>query len=156
MNITMTKITFAGLLAALLVHLEILALPVILLFTVMIIDYATGLMAASHRRQEISSYKSIEGVAKKICLLLLVAVGLVLDALIEYGRELFGFDFPWSFVLAALIAVWLTANEIISILENMLDIGVHFPPWLLPFVKNIRSKAEAAAPQIDKEDNNHE
>lgn len=151
MQLTATKITFAGIMAILCVHLEALAFPAIILVAVMFIDYATGLMAASHRGQQISSYRSVEGIAKKVCLLLLVAVGLILDMLIVYVRELFGFDFPWSFVLSALIAVWLTANEIISVLENIRDIGVHIPPWLIPLVKNIKSKAEDIPPKFDEQ-----
>lgn len=151
MNITITKITFTGIITLLCIHLEALALPVVLLVIVMLIDYGTGLMAASHRGNEITSYRSINGIAKKICLVLLVAVGLVLDILVVYAKESFGLDFPWSFIFAALIAVWLTANEIISILENVQDIGAPIPPWLLPMVKNIRKKAESIPPQIDKE-----
>ena len=44
-----------------------------------------------------------------------------------------------------MVAVWLVVNEIISILENMLDIGVRMPPFLLPVVKYIRRQVEAKA-----------
>lgn len=156
MNSTAAKITFTGIVAVLCVYLEALAIPILLLIAAMIIDYVTGLMAASNRDSEITSYRSINGIAKKVCLLLLVVVGLILDVLVVYARESFNLSFPWSFIFAALIAFWLTASEIISILENIQDTGVNLPPWLLPLAKNIRSKIEHASPKIDEEDNNHE
>lgn len=146
MNETATKITLTGILAALSIWLEALMLPVSLLVFSMLIDYGTGLMAASHRGDTITSYRSVNGIAKKICLLLLVAVGLILDCLVFYVRENFGLPFPWSFVIAAIISVWLTANEIISILENIQDIGVKLPAWLLPLVKNLKGKVESLTP----------
>lgn len=154
MNTTLAKFTLTGLMAAVYIWLEALALPVMLLIASMIIDYVTGLMAASHRGQTVTSYRSINGIAKKVCLLLLVAVGLILDCLVFYVRESFGLPFTWSFVIAAVIAVWLTVNEIISILENVQDIGVNIPFWLLPLVRNLKGKVEGITP--GKEDNEEE
>ena len=37
--------------------------------------------------------------------------------------------------MASLVAIWLIANEIISILENIGDIGVNVPPFLVVFGK---------------------
>ena len=152
MNEIAVKLTFTGLLAILSLWLEALTVPVILLVLAMVLDYATGLMAASHRGNDITSYRSINGIAKKICHLLLVAVGLIMDCLILYCKEIFGLSLPWSFVIAAVIAVWLTVNEVISILENIQDIGVSMPIWLLPLVKNIKSKVESLSPETEKED----
>ena len=42
--------------------LGILAIPVMLLITCNIIDYATGLIASKFRNQEIDSYKGIKGI----------------------------------------------------------------------------------------------
>jgi len=152
MNEIAVKFTFTGLLAILSLWLEALTVPVILLVLAMVLDYATGLMAASHRGNDITSYRSINGIAKKICHLLMVAVGLIMDCLILYCKEIFGLSLPWSFVIAAVIAVWLTVNEVISILENIQDIGVSMPIWLLPLVKNIKSKVESLSPETEKED----
>jgi len=152
MNEIAVKLTFTGLLAILSLWLEALTVPVILLVLAMVLDYATGLMAASHRGNDITSYRSINGIAKKICHLLMVAVGLIMDCLILYCKEIFGLSLPWSFVIAAVIAVWLTVNEVISILENIQDIGVSMPIWLLPLVKNIKSKVESLSPETEKED----
>jgi len=142
MNVTTAKVTLTGLLAMLSIRLEALALPVMLLLSAMVIDYITGLMAAPNRGDAITSYRSINGIAKKICLLFLVAVGLILDCLMFYIKANFDLPFLWSFVISVVIALWLTINEIISILENIRDIGVVFPAWLLPLVKNLKGKIE--------------
>ena len=103
--------------------LGLLYVPMIVLILCNIIDYGTGLCAAKYRQETVCSYKSIRGIAKKICMWLLVAVGAILDWLLS----------------------WLIANEIISILENVKDIGAPLPPFLLKLAKNIKSKTEEAA-----------
>ncbi len=76
---------------------------------------------------------------------LLVCVGVLVDAfIINYGGRL-GLAVPSLFIISCLVASWLFVNELISILENMVDIGVKMPPFLLPLVKNIKSKVEAQA-----------
>ncbi len=73
---------------------------------------------------------------------LLVGVGAVLDWLIAYATENLGIEFPFKFVIASLAAVWLIANEIISILENVADIGVNTPPFLKRIAAKIKTTVE--------------
>ena len=63
--------------------LGILAIPVMLLITCNVIDYITGLIASKFRNQEIDSYKGIRGIAKKICMWLLVGVGVTLPPFLQ-------------------------------------------------------------------------
>lgn len=97
--------------------LGILAIPVMLLITCNIIDYATGLIASKFRNQEIDSYKGIKGIAKKICMWLLVGVGVIVDQLLSYSADVVGITLPFTFLVACIVAIWLNCNEIISILE---------------------------------------
>ena len=98
--------------------------------------------AAQLRAEVISSYRSIKGIVKKVCMWLLVVVGGVLDWIITYAAENAGINLGVSFVVACVVCVWLMVNEIISILENMIDIGVQFPPFLIKLAKHIRAKSE--------------
>ena len=123
--------------------LGVLAIPVLLLVLVNIIDYGTGLAAAKYRGQKISSYKGFKGIAKKVCMWLLVAVGAIVDMLITYAVSQAGYHLPFGYGIACLVAVWLICNEIISILENISDIGVALPPFLLKIVKNLKSQVES-------------
>lgn len=82
-----------------------------------IIDYGTGLAAAKYREQKISSYKGFRGIAKKVCMWLLVVVGAITDSLITYAAQQAGITLNFGYAVASLVAVWLICNEIISILE---------------------------------------
>ncbi len=144
------KVTVTAVLAALMSWLGILAVPVFLLVGCNVVDYATGLCAAKYREEPISSYKGMRGIAKKIGMWLLVLVGAWIDILINYTIHTAGVNLTIPFIVATVVAVWLIVNEIISILENMKDIGVPIPPFLLPLMKNIQRKVEEKA-QIEEE-----
>ncbi len=147
------KTTVIAVISALMSWLGILAVPVFLLLGCNIIDYATGLRAAKYRNDGgISSYKSIRGIEKKVCQWLLVVVGAVVDVLINYAMEYAGIELTLPFIVGTVVAVWLVVNEIISILENMMDIGVAMPPFLLPLVRYIRQQTENKAVIPDQED----
>lgn len=139
------KVTVIAVMSALMSWLGILAVPVLLLVGCNIIDYATGLCAVKYRNDSISSYKSIRGITKKVCMWLLVVVGAFIDVLIQYAVECAGIGLTVPFVVATVVAVWLVVNEIISILENMSDIGVNMPPFLLPLMKYIKKQVEDKA-----------
>lgn len=115
----------------------ILAIPILLMVGSNVIDYITGLIASKYRKQPIESYKGFKGIAKKVCMWLLVAVGVIIDQLILYASEALGFDFKINFLVAAIVAIWIICNEIISILENMIDIGVKIPAFLIPLARRI-------------------
>lgn len=146
------KVTVIAAMSALMSWLGILAVPVLLLVGCNIIDYATGLWAVRYRNDSISSYKSIRGIIKKICMWLLVVVGAFMDILIQYTVSTAGVDLAVPFVVATVVAVWLAVNEIISIFENMIDIGVKMPPFLLPIVRYIKKQVEDKAKLDDAED----
>jgi toxin secretion/phage lysis holin len=139
------KTLFTAVLSVMAGWLGILAIPVFLLVLCNIADYVTGLVASKYRGQAISSYKGFRGIAKKICMWLLVGIGAIIDWLIIYAGEAAGVTLPFTFLIACIVAIWLICNEIISILENMVDIGVDLPPFLAPLVKNIKRQVEDKA-----------
>lgn len=73
---------------------------------------------------------------------LLVGVGVIVDQLLSYSAGVIGITLPFTFLVACVVAIWLICNEIISILENINDIGVTLPPFLDPIVKNLKSQVE--------------
>lgn len=131
--------------SALMNWLGVLAVPVLLLVGSNVVDYATGILAAKYREESISSYKGIKGIVKKIGMWILVLIGAWCDILIQYSIEYGGIKFEWPFVVAIVVAIWLVVNEFISILENLQDIGVYIPPFMLPLMKNIKKKVEDKA-----------
>ncbi len=146
------RIGITALLSALFSWLTVVAVPMILLVVLQLIDYATGLCAAKYRNEHISSYKSFNGIAKKICMWLLVVVGGIVDWLIVYGSTSIGITLPLNGIVAIAVCVWLMCNEIISVLENMIDIGVRLPKFMLRITKHIQSKVEGAVDVTADED----
>ena len=124
--------------------LGVLAVPVYVLVGCNVMDYITGLAAAHRRNQKVSSYIGIMGIAKKVCMWLLIAVGAVIDWLLLYCGASLGFEIHLPMLAASLVAVWLIVNEIISILENVGDIGVPLPGFLTKIVQGLKSKIEGA------------
>lgn len=149
------KAVFITIGSALMSWLGILAVPVFIMVGCNLIDYFTGLCAAKYRNEEVNSYKGIRGIIKKICMWLLVLVGWMVDMAINYASTYAGLGIRLPYIVATIVAVWIVFNEIISILENMLDIGVSIPPFLLPLAKKIRKQVEDVAGQ-DKEDETNE
>lgn len=119
--------------------LGVLAIPVYILVSSNIIDYITALYASKNRGQKIESNIGIKGIFKKVCMWLLIIVGVLLDQLLIY----LGITLPFDFLIASTVALWLCTNEIISILENISDIlGEDMPSFLLPIVKNIKKQVQ--------------
>lgn len=139
------KSLFIAVFTALSAWLGILAVPVYLLVVVNVIDYGTGLAAAKYRNQKVNSDVGFRGIAKKVCMWLLVGVGAIVDVLLSYGAEQMGITINFGFAVGCLVAVWLICNELISILENVADIGVKLPPYLLRLVENFKSQVESKA-----------
>lgn len=137
------QIIITGVAGALSSLLGVLYIPVLMLVACNIIDYITGLMAAPYRKDGgISSYKSIRGITKKVSMWILVVVGSMLDQMLAYAATTLGWKSQATYLIACLVAIWIICSEIISILENVQDIGVPLPKWMLPLVKNIKSQAD--------------
>lgn len=135
--------------------LGILYIPVLLMVGSNIVDYITGLIAAKYRTDgTISSYRAMKGVFKKVTMWLLVVVGAMIDELLAYTSSTLGFGVTLNYLVASIVAIWIVCNELISILENMIDIGISIPAFLLPLVKNIKSKAETATGNEEEENDN--
>lgn len=132
--------------------LGILAVPVILVVICNLIDYATGLLATRFRKEDINSYKSIRGIIKKVCMWLLIVVGAVIDQLLAYASGVIGIALPFTFLVACIVALWIICNEIISILENIKDMGVPIPAFLEPLVKNIKSQVEEKTSVVENDE----
>lgn len=136
--------------SAIMDFLMILAIPVLLMVGCNLIDYITGLIASKYRNEQMSSYRGMRGIVKKVCMWLLVVVGAVVDELIKYTISTVGLSIRIPFIVATLVAVWIVINEVISILENMIDIGINLPPFLMPIVKRIKKEVEEVGENTEK------
>lgn len=144
-DVNKVKVITTTVFAAMFSTVGYLFIPVVLLAACNVIDYATGMAAAGNRKEEINSYRGFKGIVKKVCMWLLIVLGGIVDVLIIYAAQYINPDLRIPFILSIIVAVWLISNEIISILENMIDIGVALPPFLLPIVKRIKKQVEDTA-----------
>ena len=87
---------------------------------------------------------------------LLVVVGAVIDQLLLYASQTVGITLPFTFLVACIVAIWIICNEIISILENIKDMGVTIPAFLIPLVTHVKSQVEEKANIDKKEDSEGE
>lgn len=152
-SVTYIKGIFTAVFSVLTSLFGVLAVPILLMVGANVIDYVTGLIAAPKREEDINSYKSMRGIWKKVCMWLLVAVGAIIDELILYASGTIGITLPGSFLVACIVACWIICNEVLSILENLKDIGVALPPFLEPLMKNIKSQVADKVSISDKKDN---
>ena len=136
------KAVFITFFTAVAARIGVLVIPMLILILMNFVDYGTGLMASKYRKEKVSSYKSIRGIIKKVCMWLLVGIGAVMDWLMLYASRTVNLEVPVTFLIASLVAVWLICNEMISILENIADIGVSLPPFLSKLVDKVKSQAE--------------
>lgn len=144
-------ILFAGAVGALAAYFNVLAVPLVVLVAVMLIDWITGLVGAS-TTGKLSSRVGVIGIVKKVCYLALVAVGMVVDYLILSALVSIGISLQINYCFGMIITVWLIINELISILENLGEMGVPLPSFLTSMIKTLKSKVEERGRHYHKED----
>lgn len=123
------------------VYFRMLLGPLIVLIVVMVIDYITG-MAQAWISSTLSSRTGILGIVKKIGYLVAVAVAIVVDYVIQLAASGAGLEIPTIYAFGLLVTIWLILNELISILENLSEIGVPLPKFLLCIVDRLRKSTE--------------
>jgi len=118
--------------------LKLLFPMLFLLIVLMIIDYASGMVASkkeaiehpNSKKYGWSSKKSILGIYKKVGYILTIFVAIVADYIIYKLTEEIGVRFGAETFFGFLVTIWFIINEIISILENAGRMGVILPKFL--------------------------
>lgn len=136
------KIAVIGFFAVVTSWLGTLAIPVYILVACNVIDYVTGITSACVRKEQVSSYKGILGIAKKVFMYLLIVVGVFIDLMLQYMFKNLNIPISLPFIVGCIVACWLVLNEMLSILENLNEIGVPMPPFLMPLVDRIKGTVE--------------
>ena len=105
-----------------------LALQVLIVF--MILDYGTGVLYA-YLTDQLNSEVGFKGLVKKCMILVVLIIGVMLDRIVGNG----------TWVFRTLVAYFYIANEGISLLENVGNIGTPIP-----------NKIRNALEQLNKDD----
>ena len=135
---------FAGAVGALAAYFNVLLIPLAVLMGAMLIDYITG-MAGAACTGEINSRVGVTGIIKKAGYLALVAVGMVVDYLINSALVNIGINFRIYYCFGMIITIWLIINELISILENLGELKIPLPKFLVNTIKSLKGRVEDAA-----------
>lgn len=133
--------TISVVLGALASYFNVLLIPVLVLVAVMIIDYATG-MTSAWKSGELESKTGLIGILKKVSYLVLVAVGGVVDYLISAGLAAANVEISITYCCGLIVCVWLIINELISILENLAELGTPIPKFLVNVVHRLKNTVE--------------
>lgn len=107
------------------------ALLGVLLFLA-VLDYASGVTAAA-LAGNLSSRVGAHGIARKVGMFAVVAVGHLIDGALGDGH-----------IVRDAAIFWYIANEVLSVIENLGQIGVPIPPVIARAVEVLRGKGEGA------------
>lgn len=117
--------------------------PVLVLVIVMLLDWVSGL-ADAWSRGELSSKVGVLGIVKKVAYMAAVAVAVVVDWVIQTAGAKAGVDIGNFYAFGLLVTIWLVLNECISILENLAELGVPLPGFLMKVIEKLKKSAEDA------------
>ncbi len=124
---------FAGAVGALAAYFNVLLIPLAVLMGAMLIDYITGMAGAAYTG-EINSRVGVTGI-----------IGMVVDYLINSALVNIGINFRIYYCFGMIITIWLIINELISILENLGELKIPLPKFLVNTIKSLKGRVEDAA-----------
>ena len=129
---------FATVCGAIVAYLNILLVPFAVMIAVMIIDYITG-MAQAYISHTLNSRVGVTGIIKKVGYIVAVAVGIVADYLISSALVNCGIDLRINYCIG-----------LISILENLSEIGIPLPKFLVSIVKRLKTTVEVKTDESEE------
>lgn len=101
----------------------------ITLVSFIVLDWITGLLKAIYNKN-LSSYTGFRGIIKKVVILIVVGVTVLLEK---------NMGIP---AIREIVMMFFIANEGISLLENVSQMGVPFPDKLKEILIQLRNKKE--------------
>ncbi len=135
------QVVLSAAIAAFSVYFNALAVPLIVLLIAMTADYISG-MTAAYISAELSSKKGIQGIVKKLSYMVMVVVAMGVDWLIHNGLGAFNINIDCDMWVGLIVTAWLIINEMISILENLVKIGVPMPQFLIKIVQKLKTSID--------------
>lgn len=150
MKMNFLQSIFAAVSAAIVAYLNILLVPLVVLIVVMVIDYLSG-MAQAYVSHTLNSRIGVVGILKKVGYLATVAVAIIADYIISEALMLLGTDIKLSYYIGLVVTIWFIINELISILENLAEIGTPIPKFLTKIIKRLKVTVESKTDSKESE-----
>ncbi len=116
-----------------------------------VIDFFTGIYKARTLGTE-SSNKGYKGIVKKIAYWVIIGIAFFLGYAFEDLGEIIGINLGFTYLIGWLTLATSIINEIRSILENFVEIGVKIPVWLIKGLEVANDKINTMAGGNDDED----
>lgn len=108
-----------------------IAIAILIIF--MVLDYLTGVIVA-YQNKTLNSEVGFKGLIKKCMILVILIVAVMLDRLLNTG----------TWVFRTLVCYFYIANEGISLLENVSNLGVKIPEKLKDALEQLNKEDERA------------
>lgn len=143
------KALVSAVIAGLAAYAKVILIPLSLLIITMLIDYISG-MSKAYINGEWSSKVGFKGIVKKLGYIGVVIVAAVMDWVIYSGLKGVGISIGMSYYLGLIVTIWLLINECISILENLGEIGVPLPGFLIKGIKKLQKNIEEKGGKDDE------
>ena len=113
-----------------------------ILLIIMTLDYITGL-ASAFKKKTVSSSIGYTGLIKKASIFIIVILAAQMDRMIGDGSHLFRNGTAFFF----------SANDAISVLENIGQIGIKMPSFLKKALINLKDTYDSTPSQSEKNKN---
>ena len=113
-----------------------------ILLIIMVLDYITGL-ASAFKKKTVSSSIGYTGIIKKASIFIIVILAAQMDRMIGDGSHLFRNGTAFFF----------SANDAISVLENIGQIGIKMPSFLRKALINLKDTYDSSPSQSKNNDN---
>lgn len=93
----------------------------------MILDYVSGLIAAGYNKK-LDSRVGFKGILKKIAIFVIVLCAAILDKLTGTGGT----------TIRNIVAIFYSANELLSIIENLGETGIKIPEKITELLAQLK------------------
>lgn len=95
-----------------------------------LVDYATGIIKAKYTSTE-NSNKGLKGILKKLGYWIVICISFFIATAFGNLGEQIGLDLGFTAFIGWYVLGTFIINEIRSVLENLITIGVEVPAWLV-------------------------
>ena len=119
--------------------MEISIVSIIILIIAMVLDYISGIIK-SYETNTLSSKVGAKGIIKKFSYFLVIVISFIIDFILcNYTLNEIDLYYP---VVSEIIIAWFVINEIISILENVSEIGVPLPKFIINITSHLKNNLD--------------
>lgn len=120
-------------------HMDAYLIAFVLLFITA--DFVTGMMKGKVNG-DLNSKAMHRGIVRKGAEMLFLCVGFIADNFLAYALSAYNVSFAEGMVFSLFVGCYLILNETISIMENMVEMGVNVPEWLAKDLRAYKDKMD--------------